>query len=246
MLHVPLGQGLPIRFKMSFSSGVGRKKKITPSAVTGKIIVVADQTGERIGQWGGTECYLSFQRTIGPCLVVRSSKHRRGDGTFFKLENIHRIFSSFVQQGKLAVMVRHGGANSLVTVHIQTTDDGEELWDMLAILRDRSRWAGIEKNVGGRGGGKRARGGAVESSIRDPNAVSSLHFSRAAVDEDDLEPHVSERRHGVRRSEGSTERSLSISGNSDDVAVDGPSEPSLSHSSSNALPWEWTPQQVEK
>lgn len=211
-----------------------KTKKISPHAVTGKILTMSVETGERIGQWGGTECYLSYQRTLGPCLVVRSSKHKKGDGTFFLLQNMHRLFSSFVHQGKLSIVVRHGGAGNLVTVHIQTLHDMEELWEMFSILRDRKRWSSIEKNVGCRGWNKRGRGEATESSIRDPLVMSSMPtYSRAAEDEEgeQMEPPF---RVG-RSSLGRSEEGIRNSGDGDDTDRSVTSAPS---SFAGALPWE--------
>lgn len=223
---------------MPVTSEERRVRKITPNAVTGKILTISVQTGERIGQWGGTECYLSLQRTLGPCLVVRSSKHRKGDGTFFLLQNIHKIFSSFVHQGKLAVIVRHGGAGSMVTVHIQTTHDVEELWAMLSTLQNRTKWATIEKNVGGLQGGKRGRGGALESSIRDPAVMTMSSSTTSSImdkedGEDDRELPFSDRGSPHRRTEESIPRSEDM-----DEKNSSTTPASSSVLLSGALPWE--------
>src|SRR3989338_6954054 len=54
-----------------------RRKAVCPSSVMGKIIVTDLPSGEKISQWAGVECYLSFISGHGPCLVVRSSKHKK-------------------------------------------------------------------------------------------------------------------------------------------------------------------------
>lgn len=153
------------------------KPKLTMSAVVGKISVIAED-GERIGPWGGTECFLSGQSGIGPCLVVRSSRHRQHEGTFFRLSGLRQVLSSHVAQGKLTLVLPH--AQRLCTVFIVTTSDIDELRMMAGLLQNRSAWAtGIERNVACRKNSTRGRlhgGGGKEAAIGgggipDPNLV---------------------------------------------------------------------------
>lgn len=125
------------------------KPKITVSAVQGKIIVVAED-GERIGQWGGTECFLSRQSSIGPCFVARSGRHKKHEGTFFDLARLKRVLPMHVSQGKLTLVVEHG--QRTCTIFIETTTDVDELRMMAGILQDRARWKDMERNVARKSG----------------------------------------------------------------------------------------------
>ncbi|RNF15763.1 PIF1 helicase-like protein [Trypanosoma conorhini] len=146
------------------------KPKMTVAAVRGRIIVTGED-GERVGQWGGTECFLSRQSGLGPCLVVRSSRHKRHEGTFFQLAGLQRVLSAYAVEGKLTVVVPH--EQRVCTVFIETTADVDALRIMAAVLQDRSHWRDMEKNVarnmGREGRGRKAAGHA----LRDPNAFDT-------------------------------------------------------------------------
>lgn len=138
------------------SSLVDRKPKLTPLSVCGSIVVTSE-AGERVGQWGGTECYLTKQVGLGPTLLVRSSRHKKGAGTFFALSRVQRILSSFVHEGKLTLFIQHAHAG-LCMVLISTTLDVDELFVMASTITDKSKWASIERVVFN-GGSKRNREG---------------------------------------------------------------------------------------
>ncbi|KPI83834.1 putative DNA repair and recombination helicase protein PIF6 [Leptomonas seymouri] len=156
------------------------KPKMTMSAVQGKILVYAED-GERIGQWGGTECFLSRQSGLGPCLVVRSSRHKAHEGTFFQLALLQRVLSTHVAQGKLTVVVPH--ERRQCSVYIEATDDLDELRMMAGVLQDKSRWRSIERNVatkarrgqrrsGGEASGMPGGDGRGPMELRDPLRAS--------------------------------------------------------------------------
>ncbi|CAD2221038.1 UvrD/REP helicase N-terminal domain/AAA domain/PIF1-like helicase, putative [Angomonas deanei] len=122
-----------------------QKPKLTEKGVRGKIMVQSEE-GERIGQWGGTECFLSIQPAgLGPCLVVRSSRHKANQGTFFRLSKMKKLISTFVEEGKMTVVVEH--QKRICTVYIETTEDIRPLEDMSVLLRDKRLWGRIERNV---------------------------------------------------------------------------------------------------
>ncbi|CAG9573506.1 putative DNA repair and recombination protein, mitochondrial precursor [Leishmania major strain Friedlin] len=161
------------------------KPKMTMSAVQGKISVFAED-GERIGQWGGTECFLSRQGGLGPCLVVRSSRHKKHEGTFFQLVRLQRVVSTGVAQGRLTVMVPH--EKRQCSVFIDTTEDLDELRMMAGVLQDKARWKDMERNVASRSrrgpqrGGKGDGGGRGSGELRDPGLAQ---LSGSGVDSDD-------------------------------------------------------------
>lgn len=161
------------------------KPKMTMSAVQGKISVFAED-GERIGQWGGTECFLSRQSGLGPCLVVRSSRHKKHEGTFFQLARLQRVVSTGVAQGRLTVMVPH--EKRQCSVFIDTTEDLDELHMMAGVLQDKARWKDMERNVANRShkgpqrGGKGGVGGRGSGELRDPGLAQ---LSGSGVDNDD-------------------------------------------------------------
>lgn len=182
------------------------RPKMTLSAVQGRISVVAED-GERIGQWGGTECFLSRQPGLGPCLVVRSTRHKRHQGTFFQLARLERVVSTHVAQGRLTVMLPH--EKRQCSVFVDTTDDLDELRMMAGVLQDKARWKDIERSVaskaqrGGRrddgAGGVNAgglRGVRGSAELRDP-AVAQL-TGRGGYDESDEEPYGEEPEHDPR------------------------------------------------
>lgn len=139
------------------------KQKLSVSSVIGKIIVFAED-GEKIGQWGGTECCLSRETGVGPCLVVRSSKHKRGQGTLFKLVELKRVHAMHASQGKLSVVIGH--MKRMCTVCISTTESIKQVEYMSGVLQQRNTWDQIERDVlrpnigggGGSGGGGRTGG----------------------------------------------------------------------------------------
>lgn len=120
------------------------KPKATPSAVQGRITVIAED-GAKVGSWGGTECYLSRESNLGPCLVVSTiaNKKRR---TRFPLAKVHRVLSFHVSAGKLTVMSPHE-KRAMVSIFIETQNDVEELQWMAAVLQDRNLWPHIERSV---------------------------------------------------------------------------------------------------
>ncbi|AYU78605.1 DNA repair and recombination helicase protein PIF6, putative [Leishmania donovani] len=161
------------------------KPKMTMSAVQGRISVFAED-GERIGQWGGTECFLSRQSGLGPCLVVRSSRHKKHEGTFFQLVRLQRVVSTGVAQGRLTVMVPH--EKRQCSVFIDTTEDLDELRMMAGVLQDKARWKDMERNVASRSrkdlqrGGKGGGGDRGSRGLRDPGLAQ---LSGSCVDNDD-------------------------------------------------------------
>ncbi|KAG8340374.1 AAA domain [Trypanosoma vivax] len=158
------------------------KPKFTLSSVRGRIIVSAED-GERVGQWGGTECFLSRQTGMGPCLVVRSSRHKRHQGTFFRLVGLQSVLSSYAVEGKLTVVIPH--QQRMCTVFIETSVDVDELRIMAAILQDREHWKDLQKNVAckksHRGQAVAVRGTPRHISIDDYMAMNNYNN---AVDED--------------------------------------------------------------
>jgi ATP-dependent DNA helicase PIF1 len=120
------------------------KPKTTMSAVQGKIVVHAED-GEKIGMWGGTECFLSREHGIGPCLVVRTSSMKRGQGTFFRLAGLKSVMALHVTSGKLTVVIPH--QTRVCHVFIQTTEDMKQLAMMSATLRNSNSWNDMEVNV---------------------------------------------------------------------------------------------------
>ncbi|RNF02456.1 PIF1 helicase-like protein [Trypanosoma rangeli] len=145
------------------------KPKMTVSAVRGRIIVTAED-GERIGQWGGTECFLSRQSGLGPCFVVRSSRHKHHEGTFFQLAGLQRVLSAYAMDGKLTVVVPH--EQRVCTVFIETTADVDALRIMAAVLQDRNHWREIEKNVACKKCREGRGGKATGHVLRDPNVFA--------------------------------------------------------------------------
>ena len=159
-----------------------RKPKTTMSAVQGKIVVNAED-GEKIGMWGGNECFLSRETGFGPCLVVRTASMKRGQGTFFRLAGLKQVLALHAGQGKLTIVLPH----QLRTCHvfIQTTEDIKELVMMANILRDSKRWADLETDVSqtvGRAAAAKKKKEAEESSkVRRPIEDAGA----AGGDEDD-------------------------------------------------------------
>lgn len=158
------------------------KPKMTLSAVRGRILVTAED-GERIGPWGGTECFLSRQTGLGPCLVVRSSRHKRHEGTFFRLMRLQSVFSTYVVEGKLTVVVPH--EQRVCTVYIETTADVDALRIMAAVLQDRNHWKDMEKNVACRknrySSGSRVKG----HGLREVDALDGLEWDEGENNDGD-------------------------------------------------------------
>lgn len=127
-------------------SGMDKKPKVSVGSVRGKVIV-QNQSGEKISQWGGTECFLSREDGIGYCFVVKSSRHKRGQGTFFRLSGLRQVLSLCTHDGKLTLMLPHEQV-SICTVFVTSNDDIPQLQAMADILQDRSRWpSAIEVNL---------------------------------------------------------------------------------------------------
>ncbi|KEG08854.1 PIF1 helicase-like protein [Trypanosoma grayi] len=157
------------------------KPKMTVAAVRGRIIVMSED-GERIGAWGGTECFLSRQTGLGPCLVVRSSRHRRHEGTFFQLTGLQRVLATYATEGKLTVVMPH--ERRVCSVFIETTADVDALRIMAAVLQDRSHWKEIEKNVACKKGREARASGAKGGDLRDPNALGMPDWNNNDDDDD--------------------------------------------------------------
>jgi ATP-dependent DNA helicase PIF1 len=168
------------------------KEKVTMSAVRGKIRTSAVGTAEPIGQWGGTETFLSIEPLAGPCLVIKSSKHKRGEGIQMPLASLTKVLADFVQDGKATLYLSYGRRNCVVM--IQTTDDIDQLKALVSIVKDRSRWNEIEKRVlASEASKKRSRGetAVVESRVnhtRDTRLNADNGVIEEDEDEYDLEP----------------------------------------------------------
>lgn len=176
-------------FKMHQAAAILRppRRKMTVSAVQGKITVLAED-GTRVGQWGGTECFLSRQRSLGACLVVRSSRHRRHEGTFFQLARLQRVLSAHLAQGKLTLILPH--EQCVCTLFIETTTDMAELHSMAGVLQDRRRWNTLERNVASRVSADEVRGRPAAAA-----AASSSSFSSAST-ANDTTAHIMDMRIG--------------------------------------------------
>ncbi|GET88378.1 pif1 helicase-like protein, putative [Leishmania tarentolae] len=190
------------------------KPKITMSAVQGKISVFAED-GERIGQWGGTECFLSRQSGLGPCLVVRSSRHKKHEGTFFQLVRLQRVVSTRVAQGHLTVMLPH--EKRQCSVFIDTTEDLDELRMMAGVLQDKARWKDMERNVASRSrdgpklGAKGVGGGRGNGELRDPNLAQ---LSGSGVDNDNDDDTDGEETSKAHHDSGKTTTARAVQGGS--------------------------------
>ncbi|CCW62959.1 unnamed protein product [Phytomonas sp. EM1] len=232
-----------------------RKPKTTLSSVQGKITVLSAD-GERIGQWGGTECFLSRQAGLGPCLVVRSSRHRRGQGTFFQLSGLRQVLSSHVLQGKLTLVLPHAHQR-LCTVFINASPtDIEELQMMAGTLQDRSRWGTLEKNVAKHAGGSAARGrgsgqgreaGASGDKthtrsgyLRDPTQTGlEREYNDSTDDEDEYSSEAKAPMPSMKRS-----RSLTDSPRPPDPCS-APEQKCPPYKKLSSDAFEWTPRQAE-
>ena len=146
---------------LSIAQEAKRRKAVSATSILGKIIVTDLPTGDKISQWGGVECYLSFISGHGPCLVVRGSRHKKGEGTFFQLRSLQRVLHQHVEQGKLTLQIPYMKRQCMI--YITTTDPTSlpHLALMAATLDDPRRWSDLESNVGrgfGGGGGTGQRG----------------------------------------------------------------------------------------
>lgn len=169
------------------------KEKITPSGVLGKITCM-NAHGERVGPWGGTECFLSRQSGVGPCLVVRSSKHKRHEGTFYRLTEVRRVLADYCTQGKLSLVVGH--QSQVCTLLIAAnSNDVQQLTFMARVLQSPARWGEIELDVArpSSRGAKRNGGGSkvTPTEIREPPgpplAYTEMSAAAPAAADDDVE-----------------------------------------------------------
>ena len=136
------------------------RPKTTLSAVRGKV-VVQNQLGEKISQWGGTECYLTREAAEGYLLVVKASKHRNGKGTMFKLSGLSQVLATNVGRGKLTVCLPHMHVPTcMIYISAEDLEEIPLLQRMAAVLQNQSSWPNsIERNVNllAARGGKRDR-----------------------------------------------------------------------------------------
>ncbi|CUG89187.1 DNA repair and recombination precursor, putative [Bodo saltans] len=146
-----------------------KKEKLTASGVLGKITVMS-ASGERIGQWGGTECFLSKQTGVGPCLIVRSSRHKSEQGTFFKLTDVISVIATYAHTGKLTVVVKYQLHKCTVLVDANR-EDIPQLQHMAGLLQNQLRWHEIEIDVAvpkrGRGRGRGANDSEPVNDVRE-------------------------------------------------------------------------------
>ena len=147
------------------------KPKSTINAVRGKV-VVQNELGEKISQWGGTECYLTREATEGYLLVVKASRHRHGQGTFFKLAGLTQVLAMNVGRGSMTVCLPHlNVANCMVYITAGENDEVPVLQRMAAILQNKASWpTAIERNVNllaakGGSGGKRDREDDIDNHV---------------------------------------------------------------------------------
>ena len=147
--------------------------KITSSAVRGKITVLSSSQ-ELISQWGGRECYLSWEsHHDGPCLVVRAARHKkRHEGTFFSLLKMTQFITTYTSQGKLTVMVQSYMQHTGLTVLIScVAEDCALLQIMGSMLQNKQTWgSSMEKDV--------SMTIAVNKRSRNENDTSSLGHIR--------------------------------------------------------------------
>lgn len=157
-------------------------------------------SGERIGQWGGTECFLSKQTGVGPCFIVRSSRHKRQDGTFFKLTNVSSVIATYAHTGKLTVVVKHQLHNCTVLVDANR-DDIPQLQFMASLLQNQLRWGEMEVDVAAPGPRSRGRSSAaddipvndvreVEEEVRLPTTFAAGAGGHDEEDDDDDDPNA--------------------------------------------------------
>jgi ATP-dependent DNA helicase PIF1 len=155
--------------QMIAARALPKKEKMTASGVLGKITVMS-ASGERIGQWGGTECFLSKQSGVGPCLIVRSSRHKSEQGTFFKLTDVTSVIATYAHTGKLTVLVKYQLHKCTVLVDANR-EDIPQLQFMAALLQNQLRWNEIEVDVAvpkrGRGRGRASLSTEPVSDIRE-------------------------------------------------------------------------------
>lgn len=121
------------------------RKRTTMNSVLGKITVHCATSGDKIGQWGGTEAYLSNELGLGPCLIVTSLRFKRGQGTKFALSELRQDLRGHVPAGKFSIRVKHQKRE--VFVMVSTDIDKEQLQRMSDTVRNRNRWDEIEADV---------------------------------------------------------------------------------------------------
>ena len=83
--------------------------------------------------------------------MVRSSRHKRGQGTFFSLDNVTRVVESHISEGRISIMTHHAARQ--VTVFIaaepKSTEDASMLRHMAGYLASPARWRNeLERDVG--------------------------------------------------------------------------------------------------
>lgn len=129
------------------------KEKMTPSGAFAKIVTTNEQ-GEKINPWCGTECFLSRQTGLGPCLVVRSSRHKKHEGVFFKLADVTKVLDGYASKGKLTVMAKHQKHNCNVMISSRP-EDIPQIQHIAAVMSNQLRWSEIEIDVAKPGTSKR-------------------------------------------------------------------------------------------
>lgn len=118
-------------------------KRTTMQSVIGKIVCYSTDSGDKIGQWGGTECFLSIETGYGPVLIVRSSKHKRGEGTYFRLDQMTGFHAGYVKEGRLSVTIPHERRNCSVLIQATMELDehnSENLRRMSETIGRRENW----------------------------------------------------------------------------------------------------------
>eukprot|EP00760_Papus_ankaliazontas_P010470 PhM_4_TR14284/c0_g2_i1/m.86281/K15255/PIF1; ATP-dependent DNA helicase PIF1 len=123
-------------------------------SVVGKVTVESD-SGELLRAWAGNECYLSNEGDLGLCLVVKNSKHKRGQGTFFSFKNIKKIYNDRVHEGRMSVVAHHMKRNC--TIHITAGQEHiPHLEKLSETMASRALWDSVARDVS-RKDGKRSR-----------------------------------------------------------------------------------------
>lgn len=206
------------------------RPKSTPTAVRGKIIVTTE-SGIKVSHWGGTECYLSWQAALGPSLVVRSSRHRKGDGTFFRLKDVHQVLSSYLSEGKLTIAVPHG-QYKLCSVLIQADPaDVEALFDMVSVITDKTQWGTLERNAGT----KKPRRPIDDVTAMVGESSGGEHASSEGYDA----PHAPTGRGGSAKSLIHSDPHSASDDDDDDQGREAVGVEEIDESSGGLLPWEF-------
>jgi ATP-dependent DNA helicase PIF1 len=121
------------------------KPKSVISAVRGKVRTLAADTGEVISQWGGSEVFLSIEPIAGPAVVIKASRHKRGQGTILPLSQIERVLATHLDQGKATLIAHH--ERRRCTFLIDADDDVDLLRSLVGTIGSRERWNHIEHGV---------------------------------------------------------------------------------------------------